>query len=55
MMMKAMIDARPCVAMVASVVGSQRKPPSMSPARAGSPIQPRPSEASVMPSCVAEM
>ena len=35
--------------------GSQRKPPSISPASAGSPIQPRPSEASVMPSCVAEM
>ena len=38
-----------------TVAGSQRKPPSISPASAGSPIQPRPREASVMPSWVAEM
>ena len=55
MMMKAMADATPWVAMVAIEPGSQLKPFWMSPASAGSPIQPRPSEARVMPSWVAEM
>ncbi len=55
MTMKAMADATPWVAMASSDFGSQANPPLMSPASAGSPIQPSPSEASVMPSCVAEM
>ena len=55
MMMKAMAEATPWVAMVASDDGSQEKPLRMRPARAGSPIHPRPSDASVIPSWVAEM
>ena len=55
MMMKAMTDATPWVAMVATASGSQLKPSSIRPASAGSPIQPRPREARVMPSWVAEM
>ena len=55
MTMKAMAEATPWVAMAASDFGSQANPPRMRPASAGSPIQPRPSEARVMPSCVAEM
>jgi len=55
MMMKAMIEAVAWVAMVAATAGSQRKPPWIRLASAGSPIQPSPSEAKVMPSWVAEM
>ena len=55
MIAKAMIDATVWVAIVAAASGSQENPPSMSSARAGSPLQPRPREASVMPSWVAEM
>ena len=55
MMMNAIAEATAWVATSASAAGSQPKPPSISPASAGSPIQPRPREASVMPSWVAEM
>ena len=55
MMLKAMTDATAWVAMVAAGSGSQAKPPSIRRASAGSPIQPRPREARVMPSWVAEM
>ncbi len=55
MMMNAMTEATAWVAMAATAAGSQAKTPSIRPASAGSPIQPRPSEARVMPSWVAEM
>jgi hypothetical protein len=55
MMMNAMADATPWVAIVAREWGSQLNPFWISPARAGSPIQPSPREARVMPSWVAEM
>ena len=55
MMMNATAEATPCVAMVESGVGSQANPPRIRPASAGSPIQPSPSEASVIPSWVVEM
>ena len=55
MMMNAMAEATPWVAIGRSGVGSQANPPRIRPASAGSPIQPSPSEASVIPSWVAEM
>ncbi len=55
MMLNATIDATVWVAMVLTGAGSQVKIPSIRLARAGSPIQPRPSEASVIPSWVEEM
>ena len=55
MMANATIEATVCVAIEAAASGSQEKAPSMSLASAGSPLQPRPSEARVMPSWVAEM
>ena len=55
MMMKAMAEATPWVATAARLGGSHLNAPPIRPASAGSPIQPRPSEASVIPSWVAEM
>jgi len=55
MIMKAMADATPWVAMAANGDGSQVNPSRIRPASAGSPIQPRPSDVSVIPSWVAEM
>ena len=55
MMMKAMMDATAWVAITAAWAGSQANAPSITWASAGSPIQPSPREASVIPSCVAEM
>ena len=55
MMMNAMIEATAWVAIASAAAGQPRKPPWMRLASAGSPIQPRPSEARVIPSWVAEM
>jgi len=55
MMTNATTEATPWVAIAASELGSQANAPPMSPASAGSPTQPSPSEARVIPSCVAEM
>jgi len=55
MMMKAMVEATAWVVIGASAPGRDLKAPPISPASAGSPIQPRPSEVNVMPSCVAEI
>ena len=56
MMMNAMAEATPWVAIVGERLGQPGERRLRSgPASAGSPIQPRPSEARVMPSWVAEM
>ncbi|HTG49067.1 MAG TPA: hypothetical protein VL915_01170 [Gemmatimonadales bacterium] len=55
MMMNAMIEAVAWVAIASAAAGSHRNAPRMRLASAGSPIQPRPSEARVIPSWVAEM
>src|SRR5690348_2799239 len=55
MRMKAIADATPWVAMADSGLGSHVNALPTRPASAGSPIQPRPSEARVIPSCVAEI
>ena len=55
MMMNAMIEAVAWVAIASAAAGSHRNAPWMRLASAGSPIQPRPSEARVIPSWVAEI
>ena len=55
MIVNATATATACVAIVAMAGGSHLKPPSMRWASAGSPTQPRPREARVIPSWVAEM
>ena len=55
MMVNATVTATVWVASGANGSGSQRNKRSVTPARAGSPIQPSPREARVIPSWVAEM
>ncbi len=55
MMAKAVAAETAWVVQTAAVSGRKAKRPSSRPARAGFPIQPRPREARVMPSWVAEM
>ena len=52
---KAIAEATPWVAMRRERLGQPAEAPATRPASAGSPIQPSPSEASVMPSWVAEI
>ena len=55
MMVNAIATAMECAVAAASRAGRKATDGSMSDARAGSPIQPRPRLAIVMPSCVAAM
>ena len=55
MMAKAVAAETACVVQTAASGGRNAKAPSSRPASAGLPIQPRPREARVMPSWVAEM